>query len=218
MLIDSVHIFKCIRNNWMTEMSSKISFKWEEKTLQAKWSNICSMYTREANNSIRRTQLTFQCCYPFKPRTTKGFFHVEVFNEKVVAAAKQDGYLETTEFLDKFTDIWIILNSKNDYSYITLNDSRRTPFTTADDLRLHFLASMSSAVSAMHACKGRNLYLTFTVETKMAFCQTLDGLVHLVQDRFQSNNSKVTRGYFDTFMKFLSSIFLFKRKKSSFLI
>ena len=47
LLFDSEHLVKNIRNNWLTEATSELSFKFDDEKFSAKWSDLVQLYKLE---------------------------------------------------------------------------------------------------------------------------------------------------------------------------
>ena len=86
LIYDYIHIFKNVRNNWITESLKQLSFSIEGKEYLAHWSDIVNLYQEDKKNPIRLTKLTHTSIYP-KPlqRQSVSLVH-QVFNEKTCAA------------------------------------------------------------------------------------------------------------------------------------
>ena len=53
LLYNFVHLLKNIRNNWLTEASGILKFKWDGVTRIAKWSLLKNLYELESNSIIK---------------------------------------------------------------------------------------------------------------------------------------------------------------------
>ena len=47
LLFDYVHLIKCIRNNWLTEPDSELTFKKDDKSYTAKWDDLINLFEHE---------------------------------------------------------------------------------------------------------------------------------------------------------------------------
>ena len=56
LLFDYVHLFKCIRNNWITEKTQELEFVYEGEMKTAKWSDIEALYNLEKTQLIKVIQ------------------------------------------------------------------------------------------------------------------------------------------------------------------
>ena len=64
LVYDFVHIFKNIRNNWITESSKELQFTIDGKEYLACWNNIAKLYNADKRDFIRLTKLTFTSVCP----------------------------------------------------------------------------------------------------------------------------------------------------------
>ena len=88
MIYDYPHIFKNLRNNWITEAQKQLSFVAAGKELLACWSDIVNLNEEDGKRPIRLTKLTY-ISVPPKPLQRQSVPQVyQVFNEKTVAAFK----------------------------------------------------------------------------------------------------------------------------------
>ena len=85
-LVSYVHIFKNIRNKWITEENQQLSFSVDGKNYIAHWSDIRELYEEDRKKLIRLTKLTHTSVFP-KPLQRQSIPLVcQVFNDKTVAA------------------------------------------------------------------------------------------------------------------------------------
>ena len=56
LVYDLVHIFKNIRNNWITEKSQETKFMHENCKYTAHWKDICKLYDSDSRSSLRLTR------------------------------------------------------------------------------------------------------------------------------------------------------------------
>ena len=113
LLFDTVHLFKCLRNNWLSEKCKEISLSYGEEHVVGKWKDVVSLYEKEAHNDVKRTALTKQTCYPSCLELQKVSLVCNVFDDKTVAALKCDGKNDTAKFIQRFLTTWKIVNVKN---------------------------------------------------------------------------------------------------------
>ena len=91
LLHDTVHLFKSIRNNWITEKSGTLKLIFEGSQYIGKWSDIVKLYECEKGDMIRRTKLSHAAVYPGPIDRQKVSLMTQVFDEKTVAALRMDG-------------------------------------------------------------------------------------------------------------------------------
>ena len=60
----TVHLFKNIRNNWITVPHKELAFTKDGKSHIARWKDIDALYIEDRKNSIRLTKITYTAVYP----------------------------------------------------------------------------------------------------------------------------------------------------------
>ena len=178
LVYDYLHIFKNVRNNWITVDSKTLSFVVDGNEYKAYWSDIQKLYEIDRATSIRLTKLTHTAVYP-KPLQWQSVPLVcQVFNDKTVAALKtfKDslGISEGTLILTQTMSEWFkMMNVKDRFSAIHLRDESKQPWT-ADCTSFTRLEEACQIIStcAWQGGGGRKLKLTkqtaeaFTVSTR----------------------------------------------------
>ena len=92
LLHDTVHLFKSIRNNWITEKSGTLKLIFEGSQYIGKWSDIIKLYECEKGDMIRRTKLSHAAVYPGPIDHQKVSLMTQVFDEKN-SCGSQNGWL-----------------------------------------------------------------------------------------------------------------------------
>ena len=178
LVYDYLHIFKNVRNNWITVDSKTLSFVVDGNEYKAYWSDIQKLYEIDRATPIRLTKLTHTAVFP-KPLQRQSVPLVcQVFNGKTVAALKtfKDslGISEGTIILTQTMSEWFkMMNVKDRFSAIHLRDESRQPWT-ADCTSFTRLEEACQIIStcAWQGGGGRKLKLTkqtaeaFTVSTR----------------------------------------------------
>ena len=114
-LCDPTHLFKNIRNNWVTEKTQTLDFFClsTNQKLSASWKDLSTIYKSESGGScLTNTKLDHQTLYPNNFEKQKVHLVVNVFNEKTCVALDQRKMYGTYKFVDNITKMWNILNSK----------------------------------------------------------------------------------------------------------
>ena len=130
LVFDYVHVFKNIRNNWITVQNKELSFSKDGKTYIAKWKDIEALYFEDRQNIIRLTKITYTAVYP-KPLQRQSIpFVCQIFHEKTVAALsalklKLSISEGTIIFNTLITDWFHMMNVKYLYSHIRMCDECR---------------------------------------------------------------------------------------------
>ena len=133
LIYDHPHIFKNLRNNWITEAQKQLIFMVDGKEYLACWSDIVNLYEEDRKEPIRLTKLTHTSVYP-KPLQCQSVPLVyQVFNEKTYAAllaltTKLKPQQGTAIFLKMISDWFKMMSVKDKYKCIRLNDDLRVPW------------------------------------------------------------------------------------------
>ena len=118
LIYDYPHIFKNLRNNWITEAQKQLIFMVDGKEYLPCWSDIVNLYEEDRKEPIRLTKLTHTSVYP-KPLQRQNVPLVyQVFNEKTYAAflaltTKLKPQQGTAIFLKMISD-WLKMMSVKD--------------------------------------------------------------------------------------------------------
>ena len=187
LISDPVHLFKNIRNNWLTATNGEINFLYKDKTITAKWDHISAIYHTEKNNIVRRTTLTLNAIDPNCTSKQNVKLVLQIFNTKTVAALRQDGYLDTAEFVSIILKLWNILNIKSPSTHKVLNDGDRAPITLLDE-RFSFIKDIISGLENTKYSHGKFGRRTLTKETGMALVNTLKAIVHVSNELISRYN------------------------------
>lgn len=130
---DYVHIFKNIRNNWITEPQQELSFELDGTEYKACWKDICHLYEIDSKTPLRMTKLTHTAVFPKVLQRQSVPLVCNVFDDKTVAAFeavkdKLEFQPGTVKFVTLITTWFQLMNVKDRYSYIKLRDDRREPW------------------------------------------------------------------------------------------
>lgn len=182
LLYDPTHLFKNIRNNWITEKTKTLNFYSPllETTVTASWSDLVSIYKEEEKAFIKRSKLNYSALYPNGFEKQKVSLVSYIFNEKTVAALKLAGKSETAAFIGDVNKMWNILNVKSPNSGTKLHDEDRYPFKREDDKRLTFLHKMATSFKIMDGGNHGARVKCLTSDTSNALHLTLNGFCKLI--------------------------------------
>lgn len=190
LVYDYVHIFKNIRNNWITVDSQQISFDMDGKSFLACWSDIRTLYEEDRKSTIRMTKLTHTSVYP-KPLQRQSVPLVsQVFNDKTVAALiALKSMLKISEgtivFVRMISNWFKMMNVKGKFSGIHLRDDCRSPWTVGCES----FKRLNETCDVVETCAwkgGRGRKLKLTKQTASAFIVTtksnIDAAIYLLTE------------------------------------
>ena len=112
-----------------------------------------------------------------------------MFNQKVVAALRINGFHETARYCELVLCMWSCLNIKNPETWYRLNGRDKMPFTDKNDNRLQFLKDMATMFKTMDTyypyTKARVKGLT--TDTSKYHCYSLNKNAGAGAGEFQSD-------------------------------
>ena len=176
LLHDPTHLFKNIRNNWVTEKMQSLDFvePYTKKVHLAKWKDLITLYNTEIDSLIKRTNLCYAALYPTNFEKQKVNLVANIFNEKMLAVLNGKS---TQVMVKNVTKMWHILNVKTPSAGKRLNDEDRFPISDENDVQFGFLEEIADCFNLMeskYTTRVRSL-------TRKALHLTLDGLVHMIK-------------------------------------
>lgn len=182
LLYDTVHILKCIRNNWLTERCQKISI---DTIHVASFSEIRDLYSEEKSNILKTAPLTLAAVYPSKLQLQNVTHVLKVFNDKVVAALRLKGANDTANFIQEILNWWNTVN----VSANGLDIKFKNPYQAVQDKNSTTLQSFLEKFHAANSAHGQKRIQCLTHDTKRALIQTTEGLMavcsHLLSKGFK---------------------------------
>ena len=159
LLFDSVHILKCIRNNWITEKSQKLSL--DKKTVGS-FSDVKSLYDAEKDNVLKSIPLTFSAVFPSKLQLQNAQHVLRVFDERVDASLKLRGARDTAEFIQQVLNFWNVVNVSAGGQDRRLRD----PYRSVQDKTSSTLQSMLKLFQQSESGHGPKRVACLTIQGK----------------------------------------------------
>ena len=178
-LHDPTHLFKNIRNNWVTEKFQTLDFvePYTKIVHKAKWSHLIAIYDDEMKSPIKRTRLSYAALYPTNFEKQKVSLASNVFNEKTVAVLSG----KTTQVMvQNVTKMWHILNVKTPSAGKRLNDDDRYPIVDENDERLKYLEEIADCFNQMESNYTHRVR-SLTDDTRKGLYVTLYGVVDITR-------------------------------------
>ena len=200
-LYDPTHLFKNIRNNWITEKSQTLEFIDPEtnETCTAKWKHLIEIYNSDLESDLKATKLDYKTLHPNNFEKQKVHLACNVFNEKTCAVLDgKTGMEGTSKFIKLVTRMWNILNIRSCDIAARLNDPDRETFTDPNDPRLDFLLKMATMFKQMDNSVRWNRVKGLTGETANALHRTLVGIVELIRILLNQGYAYVLPGKFSS--------------------
>ena len=170
LLFDTVHLLKCIRNNWISEKCQRLSL---DSNTTASFADVKRLYDEEKDSILKTTRLTQAAVNPSRLQLQNVQHVLRVFNDKVVAALTLRGCLETANFVQTILHWWNIVNVSGKGQDQRMNDPNRcVQYPETTNLQT-YLAIFKNAPSG----QGARRIQCLTHDTKKALVQTMEGLV-----------------------------------------
>src|SRR6218665_1349082 len=215
-LFDTVHIFKCIRNNWINQKDSDQTFLFPDMLdanllHKAKFNILKQLHENEKNNLVKLApSLSFKALNPSNTERQSVPLMLCIFNEKVVAALTllsqqqnpkfdKASVDDTLVFIDIIVSLWKMLNVKHPFKDRNLQDQKCDPVRKVDDHQLLYFDSVVQWLQRWEAGNTSNRNGMLTRETASALQHTLKSMVLLVRYLLESLDFKyVLMGKFQT--------------------
>ncbi|KAF2366592.1 Reverse transcriptase domain [Trinorchestia longiramus] len=120
LLFDTVHLLKCIRNNWISDKGQKISL---DNETTASFADVKELYESEKGSILTTTILTQFAVNPSPLQLQNVQYVLKVFNDKVVAVLKLRGCPDTAKFIQIILNWWNVVNVER-WNVVNVNYSR----------------------------------------------------------------------------------------------
>ena len=182
LLFDTVHLLKCIRNNWITEKSQRLTL---DNMTVGSFSDVKTLYELEKNSILKTTRLTYASVNPSKLQLQNVQHVLRIFHEKVIAGLALQGCSATAEFIQFVLNWWNTVNVSAKGQDIRMKDPHRAAQVLSSDSLDMYAKKFEEAMSG----QGLSRKECLTHDTKKALVQTMRGLSavtkHLLSSGFQ---------------------------------
>lgn len=205
LLFDTVHIFKCIRNNWLNQTDSNQTFivpDFEDLASDKKHfacvSHLKILYREEENNLIKLAPaLSKKVLFPTSLERQNVNLCCRLFDEKNIAALQErsrrkqsDEYNGTIMFLQTVLNWWKIVNVKHAFKGDRFKDPNQDAIFDLKDENFSYLKKFLSWVNKWKDISFQgDMYLTrpkvknhgkLTEQTQIALSHTTQALIDIV--------------------------------------
>lgn len=185
LLFDFVHLFKNIRNNWITEKCQELEFFIPGDTQKrvAKWSFIKELYKLEQTQLVKMSRLSEVAVFPSPIERQKVSFCLQIFCEETISALKNHPNIkdanDTVLFLETVLQFWKIVNVHSPYEDVRRRDPNCGVIKEVNDDNLQKLLNFGNMAQEMSTFTGKNRVKNLTKDTGKAIWHTCNGLVQL---------------------------------------
>lgn len=203
LLFDSVHLFKCIRNNWLNQVDYNQTFEFpdfkepnHDVKLYASLGYLKKLHKDEENNVVKLAPcLSKKVLYPTSIERQNVSLCCKLFDEKNIAALKQQGinmksdvYHGTVIFMDIISRLWRILNVKHAFKGDRLHDTNSDAIFSVNDENCMFLRHLlvwlkkwDSMNTQREDTKFKKRYGKLSNETQFALYHTVQTLLLVIE-------------------------------------
>ena len=182
LLFDYVHIFKNIRNNWITEATQELEYYLNDQKYTARWSDIRKLYYYERKELVKMSRLTFEAVCPTPIKRQRVGTCLRVFCDETISALKVHPEIQdasgTIYFLTYVSEFWKIVNVHSKFTAQKTLDNLKAVITSPNGTSIQKLKSFNAFIQNMH-CTGGKRMKTLTRDTLACLSQTVNGLVEL---------------------------------------
>jgi len=192
-LFDSVHLIKCIRNNWINQTDQTLRYPNQTSALtgvlcNASFAHLKQLYDSERTAVVKLApSLTFTALNPNNLQRQNVQLALKVFNEKLVAALDEfakstnSNYSGTQNFISTISQLWKICNVKHALRGQRLNDPYCEPIMGLDDSKLQWLKSFHEWLCAWEGQNISQRQGILSRETMFALKHTVISMVSLCE-------------------------------------
>lgn len=192
-LFDSVHLFKCVKNNWLNPKNNKTftfpDFETGEKKT-ADFNSLILLHQLEHDKLLKfGYSLSLKALFPTSFERQNVSLAVKIFNPFVKEALLKFGTniansVETADFIDVVSKWWKIVNVKTPLKGQRLRDDFQTPITSEnpDDPKFIFLRKM---IHWLDTWKSGDFPCKLSAQTHTALSHTIHGMLEITQYCFQ---------------------------------
>ncbi|XP_049801053.1 uncharacterized protein LOC126236056 [Schistocerca nitens] len=195
-IIDSVHILKCICNNWVNQKHSQVLLKYLQfdgssddcQVLMASFEALRQLHKIECNGLLKHSYgLYLKSLYPYSLEKQNVSLVLQVFNEYTAEAVSTVGeqknllhYHTTAEFIKIILTWWKIVNVKTVHKGVRLNDLFQCPLSLSNnDEKLVFLEKFLVWLDKWKDLRLKNN--TLSEDTHTALTHTTYGLIEMAR-------------------------------------
>lgn len=193
-LFDSVHLLKCIRNNWLNQKSSAKEMFYPEfrkeicfnETHVASFEALRKLHAIEEHSLLQYCKsVSLKALYPSNIERQNVKLALQIFNEHVVAALRTFGIknevnesLGTAMYIEIILKWWTVCNVQTSFKGVRLNNELGKPLSIGDS-RIEFLYDFLDWLDKWNELP--NNYGKLTKETFNALHHTTYALIEITR-------------------------------------
>ncbi|KAK7861885.1 hypothetical protein R5R35_001482 [Gryllus longicercus] len=195
-LFDSVHLLKCLRNNWINQKNEYSCMYYPDFANEdgdahdivgtASFAALRQLYDIEEKKMVKHAYaLTLKALYPSSLERQNVSLALQVFNENVALGFESIGashniphFLETSNYIQIILKWWWIVNVKTPRKGRRLNNLFMNPLSPQNQESWQYL---SKFLRWLHRWKDMHLSGSLTSETMNALTLTTEGIIYLYE-------------------------------------
>ena len=189
-LFDTVHLIKCVRNNWLKQTTTNQTFYFPDpkdfsKISTASIQTLKDIYESEKNAIVKTApKLSQKVLYPTSLEKQNVLYALNLFHETNIASLslknqsnENDGIIA---FLDIFLKWWKIVNVKHSHKGIRFNDDFCKPIQSVNNKNVEFQLNFNNWLSTWEN------FRTLELSEKKTFRNSWKGWFAYKRDTFCS--------------------------------
>ena len=203
-LFDSVHILKCIRNNWLNVKSDHKTFSFPDidniKIIhRASFTTLDRLYEMEKGATIKKAYtLNYKSIHPHSIERQNVKLALRIFHENNAAALRTLGthndilinWEGTAVFIDYILKFWHIFNVKTPVEGIHKRLPDCYPIRSVNDQQIIWLQKFVSWLDSWKRYSVTHPHSFLTKETFIAVSHTVKTVLFMIPDLFQRHHLK----------------------------
>ena len=200
-MFDSVHLLKCIRNNWLGQSDADCTFTFPDMTdgsvCKASLCHLRQLYASEKDKFVRLAPgLSYKSLYPSNIERQNVKLVLKIFDEKTIAGLNHFGSSNssdvsgTVKFISIILRMWKILNVKSTDKGHHKRDDNLNPIRSVDDDSVKFLRDVCRWLDSWNALNLKARQGRLSDETFFALKHTVNTFLCLFEYLF--NELKLT--------------------------
>ena len=194
-LFDTVHLFKCIRNNWLAQKDDEKTFLFpsldstsssEGSMLKASFYHLRKLFCEEQSSVVKLAPaLNSKSLFPTSTEKQNVNLMLKIFDQRNAVALdhfEKTWKIDTAgtrEFVNTVVRLWNIVNVKHPYKHLRLRNEDCKPVTSTSDDSIQFIRTVLQWLQCWQNSKLKPREGILSNETMFALQHTLNGLVEL---------------------------------------
>lgn len=191
-LFDTVHLFKCIRNNWLAQKDVEKTFMFPSlepfngPPLKAMFSHLRKLYSEEKSSTVKLApSLTHKCLNPTNLEKQNVSLMLKIFDQRNILALEhfektwQTDTSGTRQFIAMIVKLWNIINVKHPFKGARIRNEDCKTITSPSDEKLQYMQKVISWLKGWQGLQQRPREGVLSTETMTALEHTLSALIEL---------------------------------------